>query len=498
MAKKIQFRIIDKNKIEILEDASKGDFIDLTDHLEIDTTPIENAIKENREAIFNREIEKLQSEWKAKKDLEIKEKESKLKELISKLNNDIENLKNNKEIEIKNAILSNSKEKDEQIASLKEEILKINATNKEENIKEKNAFEQKMSSSLLEKEQEITSLKNKIATNEQLFNLKVNEEVAKHKEDFANKKNQLELEIEKIKNASKIDLYEKEKELNENFESEKKKLEEKISYLETENSHLNLVKSSLNVKKLGEELEKWCNNEYLAASVSSFENATWEKDNTAIKEDGDVKGTKADYIFKVFLSPSDISDLNVISSVCCEMKNESNVSQNKKKNSDHFKKLDEDRNKKKCEYALLVSELEWDTNNDAPIRKVPGYEKMYVVRPQYMMSFLSLIYSLSMKFKEIILEKHKEVDKLKDSTEIIQEFEEFKERYLFNPLKSLETKIASLLKNSEAIKKANDENIANITLIQNTTLTTIKEKIERFDIKKIERKVKKLENSEEK
>ena len=122
---------------------------------------------------------------------------------------------------------------------------------------------------------------------------------------------------------------------------------------------------------------------------------------------------------------------------------------------------------------------------------------MYVVRPQYMMSFLSLVYSISMKFKDTINEKHREVNKLKESNDIINEFENFKDTYLNKPLVSLEAKIQKLLKNCDDIQRLNESNRISMNEILTSTIETMKIKIERFDIKKIERKVKKLEAQED-
>ena len=122
---------------------------------------------------------------------------------------------------------------------------------------------------------------------------------------------------------------------------------------------------------------------------------------------------------------------------------------------------------------------------------------MYVVRPQYMMSFLSLVYSISMKFKDTINEKHREVNKLKESNDIINEFENFKDTYLNKPLASLEAKIQKLLKNCDDIQRLNESNRISMNEILTSTIETMKIKIERFDIKKIERKVKKLEAQED-
>ena len=147
------------------------------------------------------------------------------------------------------------------------------------------------------------------------------------------------------------------------------------------------------------------NTKFKKALFTGFRAIYIDKDNVSIKEDGETKGTKADYIFKVFCDEEKSMEL---ASVACEMKSEDPNSTNKRKNSDHYKKLDADRKKKNCEYALLVSELEWNDDNDVPIRKVKDYDKMYVVRPQYFITFLNIIASLANKYQSVLLEKKKE------------------------------------------------------------------------------------------
>ena len=102
-----------------------------------------------------------------------------------------------------------------------------------------------------------------------------------------------------------------------------------------------------------------------------------------------------------------------------------------------------------------------------------------------------------MKFKYTINEKHREVNKLKESNDIINEFENFKDTYLNKPLASLEAKIQKLLKNCDDIQRLNESNRISMNEILTSTIETMKIKIERFDIKKIERKVKKLEAQED-
>ena len=243
---------------------------------------------------------------------------------------------------------------------------------------------------------------------------------------------------------------------------------------------------------MGEQLESWCNMEYENYAQCGFEMCTWYKDNDAIIDELDSKKTKADYIFKVYASSSH-NENELLTSVACEMKNESPNSTNKKKNSDHFLKLDKDRKKKGCEYALLISELEWDQANDVPIRKVVGYEKMYVVRPQYFITFLSIVTALSLKFKDLIIDEIKEKEAFKDSSEIKAEFEKFKNDLLDKPLVKLEKELSSIIDNANNIKKYTDKIIDSATSLISKTLKDIENRINNFKIDKLCKKISKLE-----
>lgn len=321
--------------------------------------------------------------------------------------------------------------------------------------------------------------------------LKHQEEKSKLEKEISELKNSInnkEVEIRNIKAIQdkdiEIAISNKEKEFNELINSQKEEI-----------SNLRLAKSFLSVKKIGEELENWCNNEYTAYSQSGFQTCTWDKDNTSIKEDGDIKGTKADYIFKVYANEEKKDD-ELLASVACEMKSEDPNSVNKKKNSDHYAKLDKDRKKKKCEYALLISELEWEQANDVPIKKVNEYEKMYVVRPQYFITFLSIITALGMKYKEILLESNKEIEQFKENQEILDEFEKMKSDILDKPLKKLETEIKTISDNVTNIMKCSEKIISSTENITSSVIETIKRKIEGFNITKVTKKIKKLSEQE--
>ena len=490
----IKVKIIDQKTLCLEEDGHKGDIIDLNSAISIDTGFIQRLIEEEKNKllekrlseqkdaltnIHKKDIENLRLEYEKERDIKIKENAKNYDEIITSLK--IENKKLETKIDLES---KNAKEK------LNNEIAIIEASYKSkaesinlEHFKTEN-----------EQKRKIESLENELSKIKELYSKDLELEKSKIAETYKSQIEAKNNEITKFKydialNETKYanELLSKEKELEEKHNSELAKLKQELEETQTKYSQLSLTKSFQNVKTLGEELEKWCTQEYENAAIAGFNNCTWQKDNDVIKENGENKGTKADFIFKVF-SDTPSKCAYPISSVCLEMKNESNVSTSRKKNSDYYKKLDDDRNKKGCEYALLVSELEWDTANDSPIKKVSEYEKMFVVRPQYMITFLSIIYSLSTKYSEIINAKNKEELNLKESQELIEEFEALKKTYLENPLVSLEKQINEINKNNDKIIESANRNRDLISKIITDTLATISTKIERFNIIKLAKK----------
>lgn len=179
------------------------------------------------------------------------------------------------------------------------------------------------------------------------------------------------------------------------------------------------MKAKLSVKLLGENLEQHCEIEFNRMRALAFPNATFGKDNDA------SAGTKGDYLFR------DFSDDGVeYVSIMFEMKNESGTTATKKKNSDFFAKLDKDRNDKGCEYAVLVSMLEEDSEVYAGITDVSHeYPKMFVVRPQF---FLAIIALLRNAAQDTIVVKA-ELEQIKkqniDITDFESELEGFKSAF---------------------------------------------------------------------
>ena len=165
------------------------------------------------------------------------------------------------------------------------------------------------------------------------------------------------------------------------------------------------MKARLSTKMIGETLEQHCEIEFNRLRATAFPKAYFEKDNDA------RTGSKGDYIFR------DMDDAGTeIVSIMFEMKNEGDETATKKKNEDFFKELDKDRTEKGCEYAVLVSLLEPDSElyNAGIVDVFHRYPKMYVVRPQFFIPIITLLRNAAMKSlqykSELALVKAQNID----------------------------------------------------------------------------------------
>ena len=269
-------------------------------------------------------------------------------------------------------------------------------------------------------------------------------------------------------------------------------LKKQEEYNAINNMYLQLKnqKAQLNVKLIGESLEIACNNEVISYMQNGLFNCTWEKDNKVVKEEGDSKGSKADFIFKVYASREHLQE-ELLTSVCLEMKDENPDSKHKKTNADYYLQLNSNRHKKNAKYAVLVSNLETDNNSYLPIYKVNEYPDMYVVRPSYLMTFLNMIVSLSERFSDLILANKKEQLELQSQLELEAKFEELKKKYLEDPLNRLQTKIEEIKKENSNILKAVEKSNNICEHIINTYIEGIIDKLEKFEIN-INREYKKI------
>ncbi len=219
----------------------------------------------------------------------------------------------------------------------------------------------------------------------------------------------VERERDELKNG--LERAKLEKQLGE--KSLKDKYETQIKDREDEIVRLRDMKARLSTKMVGETLEQHCDTEFNRIRATAFPRAYFEKDNDA------RSGSKGDYIFR----DSDESGTEIVS-IMFEMKNESDHTATKNKNEDFLKELDKDRTEKGCEYAVLVSLLEPESElyNTGIIDVFHRYPKMYVVRPQFFLPIITLLRNAAMnslKYKsELALVKAQNIDITNFETEL--------------------------------------------------------------------------------
>ena len=225
-------------------------------------------------------------------------------------------------------------------------------------------------------------------------------------------------EVEKAKDQLENDLKSKdlekellEKSLTEKFNDKLKHKDETLKLKEDEIERLKDFKQKLSTKMIGETLEQHCEIEFNKLRSTAFQNAYFEKDNDH------SGGTKGDYVFK----EKDING-NEIVSIMFEMKNEVDETKTKMQNKQFFSKLDKDRNAKGCEYAVLVSLLEADSEfyNTGIVDVSHEYKKMYVIRPQFFIPMISLLRNAGMKS----LQYKAELDIMRNQNIDVTNFEE--------------------------------------------------------------------------
>ena len=322
-----------------------------------------------------------------------------------------------------------TQEFDAEVQSRIKEIQKQNEVKQEaESLKIANDFQGKLNAKdkeLSQKDNEIVRLKEQLDSFNQTKQLEINAERSKANEEIAKLKSVIEQNESKVRVAileeqnkakdiiqekentlielrSQIDVKEKEatiREANmkEDYERQLKQQQELVDYYKD-------LKAKLSTKMIGESLEVHCSNEFNRVRTTMYPYAYFEKDNDA------RTGSKGDFIFR------DYADGMEYISIMFEMKNEMDETATKHKNEEFFKKLDEDRRKKGCEYAVLVSLLEPDNDfyNEGIVDVSYRYPKMFVVRPQFFMPLISLLTQASKKSveyqRELMIARQQSID----------------------------------------------------------------------------------------
>ena len=256
----------------------------------------------------------------------------------------------------------------------------------------------------------------------------------------------IEKERDELRNGLKQTALEKqlsETSLRDKYETQIKDRDDAIERLRD-------MKARLSTKMVGETLEQHCDTEFNRIRATAFPRAYFEKDNDA------RSGSKGDYIFR----DTDESGTEIVS-IMFEMKNEIDTTATKKKNEDFLKELDKDRTEKGCEYAVLVSLLEPDSElyNSGIVDVFHRYPRMYIVRPQFFLPIITLLRNAAMKSleykRELALVKTQSVD----ITNFENQLDDFKTAFAKNydlASKKFQTAIDEIDKSIDHLQKTKD------------------------------------------
>lgn len=373
----------------------------------VDESGYAELIKQARDEEFERQLcaqaQRIEQAAQAREEVAFAKAQSKLDATIAEKNAVIARLeakadlvKNEKELAVRNATAAQS-EKQHEIERERDE-LKARLAALEQNHETEKLFiveqeRQKLKDYKAHSQQSYNELK--LQLDAQKNEAKLNQEIALQKASNIAEQERYAIEQERDKLKAQIERDKLEKERIEvqhqnEMAARVALMQEQIDTREREIDNIKHMRAELSVKMIGESLEQYCESEFNKLRATAFQNSYFQKDND------DREGSKGDYIYREY----DEDGAEVVS-IMFEMKNEAAESVNKKRNEDHFKKLDKDRTVKRCEYAVLVSLLERDNEfyntGIVDVSYSSGFEKMYVIRPQFFIPIITLIRNAAMK-----------------------------------------------------------------------------------------------------
>ena len=394
----------------------------------VDEADYASIVSQVKNSEFEAEVTKRLDELKAQQAAQVKVKEAESREAF------------NAQMQKKqNELMA----KDQELAILKDKLAGIEDKKKLE-----------ITQAVSDKDMEIARLKNAIelqkAEQEKAVMVareQMQEDITKKDRELAELRSTKDMEIAELRNQTTLSKSQSELEKN----AIRDEYETKLKFAQQQVDYYKDMKSKLSTKMIGETLEQHCSNVFNGQMRPMFPNAYFEKDNDA------SGGTKGDFIFR------DSEDGTEYISIMFEMKNEADTTATKHKNEDFFKKLDEDRKAKGCEYAVLVSllEPENDLYNNGIVDVSYRYDKMYVIRPQFFMPIITLLVNASKKSleykKELAIAKNQSLD----ITNFEERLMEFKEKFGKNyelasrrfreAIKEIDKSIDALNKTKEAL-----------------------------------------------
>ena len=358
-----------------------------------------------------------------------------------------------------------------EIAQLQADVKRLSADHDAENRIAKAEHERLLSDATAQRDAEIAALRQQISSQESAFKQQLEsqiqhysqkmaadkaesarvaaEESAKLQQTIAAQKQQIESQTQQFKAekelavsearaaaerqrdelAAQVKLQEAQSAqekaaLREKMTNELAAKDELIKYKDEEIARVKEMKARLSTKMVGESLERHCETEFNKIRATAFPHAYFEKDNDV------VDGTKGDFVFR----ETDPATGEEVVSIMFEMKNENDETRTKHKNEDFFAKLDSDRKKKGCEYAVLCTMLEPENElyNEGIVDVSYRYEKMYVIRPQFFIPIISILRNAALSALQYKTELAEVRNQNIDITNFENSMEDFKTKFARN------------------------------------------------------------------
>ncbi len=334
---------------------------------------------------------------------------------VAQLKAQVDALAREKELYARNAVAQAERERDALAAKLKQE--------QDKDALERERLTASLQGSMAEREARIQALEAQLASQKAAFATEKQLAVAQATADAVRERDAVQAQLAQERAVQQSQKQQTDAAHALELAQVRKSNDELIRYKDEEIERLRDMKARLSTKMVGESLEQHCETEFNRLRMTAFPRAYFEKDNDA------SQGTKGDFIFR-----EDDEAGNEAVSIMFEMKNENDTTSSKHKNEDFFKKLDADRRQKGCEYAVLVSLLEPESElyNAGIVDVSYRFEKMYVIRPQFFIPMITLLRNAalnSLAYKqELAAMRQQNID----VTNFEEKMEEFKQGFARN------------------------------------------------------------------
>ena len=371
---------------------------------QVDEVGYASILKQVRDDEFQKEIKERETLLQAEKDSAVKAAVAKAEAAKDKEIGDLQTQISVAKSEKETALEKLKAEKEKEIGDLQSKITVAESTNAAQLERLK-----------AEKDREIERLNGTIKLKETEAKAAVANAVAEKEKELTARNGEIMQLQDKLK-AKDDETALKLKDQKERFEIELAGKDETIEFYKD-------MKTRQSTKMLGENLEQHCLNSFNSIRMAGFQGAYFEKDNKVSES-----GSKGDFIFR-----DSVDGVEYIS-IMFEMKNEGDETKSKHKNEDFFKELDKDRTEKGCEYAVLVSMLESDSElyNQGIVDVSYRYPKMYVIRPQFFIPLITLLRNAALGSAQY----RKELEVIKSQQPDLVNFEanldEFKRKFTKN------------------------------------------------------------------